>query len=154
MTDSEFFKARIISNPQNSLRLIKKSYSIAQKDILIILPSFSGLLRMKRSKNLEKLNGLASNGILVKILIIQSQGRNYLREIKKNYPHIKLRTTQINFPIYHRITIIDKTTTIILKIEDDTITDIPIAAGITTVINGQTTALLYTGIFETIWTQA
>lgn len=154
LTDSEFFKARIISNPQKSLRLIKKYYSLAQKDILIILPSFNGLIRMERSKNLEKLNELASDGILVKILIIQSQGMDYLREIKKNYSHIKFRTTQINFPIYHRITIIDKTTTIILKIKDDTITNTPIASGITTFIDGQTTALSYTGIFETIWNQA
>ena len=154
LTDSEFFKAKIISNPQKSLRLIKKSYSLSRKDILIILPSFNGLLRMKRSKNLEKLNELASNGILVKILIIQSQGMDYLREIKKKYSYIKFRTTQITFPIYHRITIIDQRTTIILKIKDDTITDVPIAAGITTFIDGQPTALSYTGIFETIWNQA
>lgn len=154
LIDLEFFKARIILKPENPLRLIKKYCSQARKYILIILPSFRGLFRMRKSKNLEKLNELASKGILAKILIIQSQGIDYQREITQNYPHIKFRTTLISFLIFHRITVIDKTTTIILKIEDDSVTDTSKAAGTTTLIDGQSTALSYTSIFETIWNQA
>ncbi len=46
LMNADLFKAKIISNPDDSLRLINKLYSSAQKEILIILPSVNGLLRI------------------------------------------------------------------------------------------------------------
>ncbi len=153
LMDADLFKAKIISNPDDSLRLINKLYSSAQKEILIILPSVNGLLRIINSGGLEKLNELASKGVTVKILIIHSHKVDHLKQIITKYPKIKFRTSQFNFPILNRITIIDRTKTIILKIKDDTKTNIPNATGVTTFIEGESTALSYTGIFETLWNQ-
>lgn len=50
LMDADPFKAKIISNPDDSLRLINKLYSSAQKEILIILPSVNGLLRIFNSR--------------------------------------------------------------------------------------------------------
>ena len=153
LTDADLFKAKIISNPDDSLRLINKLYSSAQKEILIILPSVNGLLRMFNSGGLEKLNALASKGVTVKILIIHSHKVDHLKQIKTKYPEIKFRTSQFDFPILNRITIIDRTKTIILKIKDDTKTNAPKATGVTTFIDGESTALSYTAVFETLWNQ-
>ncbi|TVP39998.1 sensor histidine kinase [Candidatus Nitrosocosmicus arcticus] len=153
LMDTDLFKAKIISNPDDSIRLINKLYSSAQKEILIILPSVNGLLRIINSGGLEKLNELASRGVTVKILIIHSHKVDHLKQIITKYSEIKFRTSQFNFPILNRITIIDRTKTIILKIKDDTKTNVPDASGVATFIDGESTALSYTGIFETLWNQ-
>ena len=95
LTDADLFKAKIISNPDDSLKLINKLYSSAQKEILIILPSVNGLLRMFNSGGLEKLNALASKGVTVKILIIHSHKVDHLKQVKTKYPEIKFRTISI-----------------------------------------------------------
>lgn len=153
LMDADLFKAKIISNPDDSLRLINKLYSSAQKEILIILPSVNGLLRIINSGGLEKLNELASKGVTVKILIMHSHKVDHLKQTITKYPEIKFRTSQFNFPFLNRITIIDRTKTIILKIKDDTKTNVPNTAGVITFIEGESTALSYTGIFETLWNQ-
>jgi hypothetical protein len=53
LTYSELFETKIISDPQKTLTLIKESYSLAKKEILIILPSFNNLKLMINSKSLE-----------------------------------------------------------------------------------------------------
>lgn len=121
---------------------------------MIILPSINGLFRLINSGNLEKLNESGSKGISVKILIIQSHKINHLKDVKIKYSEIEFRTPRFHFPIKNRITIIDRTKTIILKINDDTKTKIPQAAGITTFIEGESTAWSYTAIFDTLWKQS
>lgn len=153
LTNADLFKAKIISNPDDSLRLINKLYSSTQKEILIILPSVNGLLRMFNSGGLEKLNALASKGVTVKILIVHSHKVDHLKQIRTKFHEIKFRTSQFDFPILNRITIIDRTKTIILKIKDDTKTNAPKATGVTTFIDGESTALSYTAVFETLWNQ-
>ncbi len=76
-----------------------------------------------------------------------------MKQIRTKYPEIKFRTSQFDFPILNRITIIDKIKTIILKIKDDTKTNAPKAIGVTTFIEGESTALSYTAVFETLWNQ-
>lgn len=152
--DANLFKARVIANPQTSFRLTNQLYTSAKKEILIILPSINGLLRLINSGSLEKLNELGSKGLSIKILIIQSHKINHLKEIKIRYPEIEFRTPQLHFPIKNRITIVDRKKTIILKIKDDTKTKIPQASGITTIIEGESTAWSYTAIFDTLWKQS
>ena len=152
--DANLFKAQVIVNLQTSFRLTNQLYTSAKKEILIILPSVNGLLRLINSGNLEKLNELGSKGLSIKILIIQSHKINHFKEIKFEYPQIEFRTPQFHFPIRNRITIIDRIKTIILKIKDDTKTKIPQATGITTIIEGESTAWSYTAIFDTLWKQS
>ncbi len=120
----------------------------------MILPSVNGLLRLINSGSLEKLNELGSKDLSIKILIIQSHKIKHLKEIKFEYPEIEFRTPQFHFPIRNRITIVDRIKTIILKIKDDTKTKIPQAAGISTIIEGESTAWSYTAIFDTLWKQS
>ena len=108
---------------------------------------------MFNSGGLEKLNALASKGVTVKILIIHSHKVDHLKQIKTKYPEIKFRTSQVEIPILNRITIIDRTKTIVLKIKDDTKINSPKATGVTTFIDGESPALSYTAVFETLWNQ-
>jgi signal transduction histidine kinase len=103
---------------------------------------------------LENLNELGSKGISVKILTIQSHKISHLKEIRLKYPEIEFRIPHFHFPIRNRITIIDKTKTIILKIKNDTKTNIQQAAGSTTIIEGESTAGSYSAIFDTLWKQS
>jgi len=120
INDANLFKARVIVNPRTSFRLINQAFTSAKKEILIILPSINGLLRLINSGSLERLNELGSKGISVKILIIQSHKISHIKDIKTEYPEIEFRTPQFHFPIKNRITIVDRNKTIILKIKDDT----------------------------------
>lgn len=63
--DFNLFKARVIVDPQTAYRLINELYTYVKKEILMILPSVNGLLRLINSGNLEKLNELGSKGISV-----------------------------------------------------------------------------------------
>lgn len=85
----------------------------------------------------------------MKILIIQSHKISHLKDIKIEYPDIEFRAPQFHFPIRNRITIIDRTITIILKIKDDSKTKFPQAAGIATIIEGESAGWSYTAIFNT-----
>ncbi len=152
--DTNLFKSRVILNPQTSFKLTNQLYASAKKEILILLPSVNGLLRLINSGNLEKLNEIGSKGLSVKILIIQSHKINHFKDIKFEYPEIEFRTPQFHFPIMSRITIVDRTKTIILNIKDDSKTKIPQATGITTIIEGESTASSYTAIFDTLWKQS
>ncbi|CAN5890096.1 hypothetical protein BH23THE1_BH23THE1_22490 [soil metagenome] len=152
--DSNLFKARVIVNPQTACRLINELYTFAKKEILIILPSVNGLLRLINSGNLEKLTEVGSKGISVKILTIQSHKIGHLKEIRLKYPEIEFRTPHFHFPIRNRITIIDRIKTIILKIKNDARTSIQEAAGSATIIEGELTAWSYSGTFDTLWKQS
>ncbi len=152
--DSNLFKARVIVNPQTACRLINELYTSAKKEILIILSSVTGLLRLINSGNLEKLNELGSIGISVKILTIQRHKISHLKEIRFKYPEIEFRIPHYHFPIRNRITIIDRTKTIIIKIKNDARTNIQQAAGSTTIIEGESTAWSYAAIFDTLWKQS
>ncbi len=102
---------------------------------------------------MEKLNELGLKGIAIKILIIQSHKVNRLKEIGLKYPHIEFRMLQFDFLILHRITIIDRIKTIIIKIKDDPKSNFTDAIGITSFIEGEPTAWSFTAIFDTLWKQ-
>jgi signal transduction histidine kinase len=153
LQEEDLFKAKIISNPNESLDLLNVMYASANNEILILLPSLNSLLRIRNSKDLEKLNELGLKGIIIKILIIPSHRIDKLKEIQSRYPKIEFRALQFNFPILNRITIIDTFKTIIIKIKDDSKTSTTNALGITTFIEGEHTALSYKSIFNTLWEQ-
>lgn len=154
LKDTNLFKARMIQDPRVSFRMISQSYTSAKKEILLILPSINGLLRLINAGDLGKLNDMGSKGISVKILIMQIHIINHLKEIRIKYPEIEFRTPQFHFPIKNRIAIIDRIKTIILKIKDDTKITIPRASGTATIIEGESTAWSYTAIFDTLWKQS
>ena len=120
LENTNLFKAKILSSPGQSLKLINQLYNSAQNEILILLPSSNALLRTINSGHLERLNELGLKGVTIKILMIQSHRVNRLKEVELKYPHIEFRMLQFDFPILLRITIIDRIKTIIIKIKDDT----------------------------------
>ncbi|ALI37038.1 Alkaline phosphatase synthesis sensor protein PhoR [Candidatus Nitrosocosmicus oleophilus] len=152
--DANLFKTQVISDPQISFKMTNQFYASAKKEILIILTSVNSLLQLINSGSLEKLNELGSRGLSVKVLIIQSHKIDHLKEIKFEYPQIEFRTPQFHFPVKNRITIVDRTKTIIQKIKDDSKTKIPQTEGITTYIEGELTAWSHTAIFDTLWKQS
>ena len=154
LQQSEYFKAKIVADPIESLDLLNQMYSFAKKEILILLPSINSLIQLKNSKDLEKFNLLGSKGIIVKILIvIPGNKASQLKDIGLRYPNIEFRVLQFNFPILNRITIIDTIKTIIIRIKDDTKPNLSTAIGIATFIEGEHTALAYKSIFDTLWKQ-
>jgi hypothetical protein len=153
LKQSDFFKPKIISNPIESLHLIDHLYSLAKNEVLILLPSPNSLLRLRQSKDLEKLDKLAIKGIIVKILIMANQKINQLKEVRLCYPRIEFRILQFDFPILNRITIIDAIKTIIVSIKDDSKIISTNSIGMTTFIEGEPTAVSYNSIFSTYWDQ-
>lgn len=156
LMDPTFFKAKIILDPINSLKVVKELYSSAKNEILIILPSVNGLLRIIKSEDLAKLNHLASKGITVKILIVQNQNQNdkYIKKLNNECSHVKIKMPQFDLSFLHGVIILDRAKTVIVKIKNDNTIDLAKAVENTTIMDGHITALSYASIFETIWNQA
>ena len=148
-----FFKAKVLSNPFESLDLLNQIYNSAKKEILILLPSLNSLLRLKSSKDLEKLNEMGFRGIHIKILLVQNRSIHHLEPIRLKYQAIQFRGLELDFPILNRITIIDTNKTAIIKIKDDNKKSLVKAIDTATFIDGKQTALSYKSIFETLWKQ-
>ena len=149
----DFFKAKVLSNPLESLDLLNQIYNSAKKEILILLPSLNSLLRLKNSKDLEKLNKIGSRGIHIKILLVQNRSIHRLEQVRVKYQAIQFRGLELDFPTLNRITIIDTNKTVIIKIKDDNKTSLVKAIDTATFIEGKQTALSYKSIFETLWKQ-
>lgn len=148
-----YLNTRTISSVVDALKLTAEYYTFSTEEILIIIPSFNGLLRLINSKELNILTNIANNRIVVKILMIYDKGLDFLKELKLQYPNIEFKKIHIDIHMSHRIIIIDRSKTIIWKIKDDKQPHIVDAIGIATFIENKSISLAYYSMFDTLWIQ-
>ncbi|HKR73913.1 MAG TPA: HAMP domain-containing sensor histidine kinase [Candidatus Nitrosocosmicus sp.] len=147
---------KVIPNPTESLHLISDLRSLVKKEVLIIVPSENGILRIESYNGFEALNDSAKQGIKVKVLYSESshQMHEFIASVKSRYPYIQFRRLQSTFQHIMRITILDREKTILMEIKDDTKQDYANAIGLSLLIESKSTAQSYASVFDNLWDQS
>ncbi len=146
---------KIIASPQESLTLTNELFSHAKNEILIILHSINGVMRIERAGGFRFLDELVSKSVKVKVLTaLDYTNRGTIDNLKSNYPRIEFRSLQFSLPIFNRVTILDREKTMIWEIKDDNKDNFVEALGMAIYIESEQTALSYVSIFNNLWNQS
>ncbi len=146
---------KIIPSSKESLKLLYDLYASAKDEVLIVPPSLNGFYRSERLSGFKTLNELGSKGLKIKVLSpMDYKNQDKLDKIKSNYDHIEFRGLQFTLQTINRITILDRSKTMILEIKDDVKDNFIDAFGLAIFIDGKSTASSYAAIFDSLWKQA
>jgi len=124
----------------------------AKNEILIMLPSSSAFFRIEKNIGYRSLEELAHKSIKVKILFPSKiEFQNQIDSLKVRNPRIEFRAIQSRLESFIGLTIIDKQRVLITEVKDDTKIKYIDAIGMTTYIEGKSTAMSYEAIFNNLW---
>jgi hypothetical protein len=158
ITDIEaghYVNVKIILNPKESLKIINEFvYKKTKKELLLILSSTNAFFRIENNNDFVSLEKLTDQRIAVKVLIPEKKELKYkIEQIKMKYSKIEFR----EFNTYHEpfigIIIIDRENVLLIEIKDDIKKDYINSLGLTIIIEGNSAALSYFSIFESLWKQ-
>lgn len=145
----------VIPSSKESLKLLYKLFDFVRFEVLIILPSLNGFYRTEKSSGFKTLNELGSKGIKIKVLIpLDYKNKDSWNKIRSNYDYIEFKGLRSILQTINRITILDRSKTMILEIKDDVKDNFIDAFGLAIFIDGKSMASSYTAIFDSLWKQA
>jgi signal transduction histidine kinase len=149
-----YINIKIIPSSKESLKLLYDLYDSAQDEVLILLPSLNGFYRAEKSNGFKTLNELGFKGLKIKVLSpMDYKNQDKSDKIKSNYDKIEFRSLQFTLQTINRITILDRSKTMILEIKDDVKDNFIDAFGLAIFIDGKSTASSYAAIFDSLWKQ-
>ncbi len=149
-----YINIKIIPSSKESLKLLYDLYDSAQDEVLILLPSLNGFYRTEKSSGFKTLNELGFKGLKIKVLSpMDYKNQDKSDKIKSNYDKIEFRSLQFTLQTINRITILDRSKTMILEIKDDVKDNFIDAFGLAIFIDGKSTASSYAAIFDSLWKQ-
>jgi two-component system, OmpR family, sensor histidine kinase VicK len=152
--EGNYANVEIIPNPKESLKFATELYNIAKNEILIMLSSAAAFFRMENNIGFNTFENLTHNGIQVKILIpLKIEVQDEINLFKTKYPKIEFRNLQNTLESRIGIAIIDREKVLLFEIKDNSKDSYIDSGGITIFIEGKSTALSYTAIFESLWKQ-
>ncbi|MGN6630549.1 MAG: sensor histidine kinase, partial [Candidatus Nitrosocosmicus sp.] len=150
-----FANVDVIPNPKESIKVFKELFNGTKKEILIILSSANAFFRIDENTGFKEIEKLAHDGIKAKILIpLRIELQNKINLVIDKHPNIEFRYLQNALETLIGITIIDREKVLILEIKDDSKRNYIDSIGLTIFIQGKSTALSYTSIFDSLWRQA
>jgi len=145
----------VIPSSKESLKLLYELFDFVKYEVLIILPSLNGFYRTEKSSGFKTLNELGSKGLKIKVLSpLDYKNQDNLDKIKSNYDHIQFRGLHSILQTINRITILDRSKTMILEIKDDVKDNFIDAFGLAIFVDGKSMASSYAAIFDSLWKQA
>ena len=116
--EGHYINVDIIPNPKESIKFISELSKSAKEEILILLSSAMGFLRVEGIVGYKVLDYLGQKGVKVKILIpIDIKHVDLINRIKSQYPHIEYKILQFSLTTKIGIMTFDKQKTIILEIK-------------------------------------
>ena len=152
--EGNYANVEIIPNPKESLKFATELYNIAKNEILIMLSTAAAFFRMENNIGFKTFENLTHNGIQVKILIpLRIELQDEINLFKTKYPKIEFRNLQSTLESRIGIAIIDREKVLLFEIKDNSKDSYIDSGGITIFIEGKSTALSYTAIFESLWKQ-
>ena len=152
--EGNYANVEIIPNPKESLKFATELYNIAKNEILIMLSTAAAFFRMENNIGFKTFENLTHNGIQVKILIpLRIELQDEINLFKTKYPKIEFRNLQNTLESRIGIAIIDREKVLLFEIKDNSKDSYIDSGGITIFIEGKSTALSYTAIFESLWKQ-
>ncbi|MBA3751094.1 MAG: HAMP domain-containing histidine kinase [Nitrosopumilus sp.] len=154
LEEDNYVNMKIIPDSHESFKITNELFMLAKYEVLIILPSVNGIIHAVESGSFRFLDKMVLKGVKVKILtVFDHKNPNILDKIKTNYPNIEFRSLQFEFQVLNRITILDRTKTMISEIKKDIQNGFIDALGIAIFIESKSTALTYASIFDSLWKQ-
>jgi signal transduction histidine kinase len=143
----------IIYDPREVVNRGRDYFQNAKKEIQILLPSCNTLIRLEKYSDFWFFNTLAAKGIKVRVLLPIAPEVTKINNIILSYPLIEFRTLPFTLPYLVSTAIIDKEIVMSSEKNNDHKSryDDVIKCGI--FINSKQTAITYSSIFDTLWTQ-
>ena len=152
--EGHYINVEIMPNPKESIRFVAELNKSAKKEILILLSSAMGFIRVERIGGYKVLDDLGQKGTKVKILIpVDAKHVDSINKTISQYPHIEFKILQFSLTTKIGIMTFDKQKTLILEIRNDSVLDLHDAAGLAIYIEGASTSISYASIFESLWRQ-
>ncbi|VFJ13469.1 ATP-binding protein [Candidatus Nitrosocosmicus franklandus] len=145
----------VVSDSTESLHKLFELFTLAKKEILIILPSTNGFFRTEMSGGFKMLNRMGTKGIRVRVLTLPDQeNSSEIKKIQSKYPDIYFRDLEPVITSFNRIMVIDRENTVILEVTDDGQLKFTEALGKAIFIDGSKTSETIASIFDSLWTQS
>jgi two-component system, OmpR family, sensor histidine kinase VicK len=152
--EGHYINVEVIPNPRESTRFVAELSKSAKEEILILLSSAMGFIRLERAGGYKGWNDLGQKGTRVKILIpLDKKHIDSINKIKSKYPHIEFKNLQFSLTTKIGMIIFDRNKTLIIEIKNDTTVNLFDAAGLAIYIEGVSTSISYASIFESLWKQ-
>jgi two-component system, OmpR family, sensor histidine kinase VicK len=154
--EGHYVNVEVIPNSKESLKFTRKLFNNATKEVLFILSSATSILRVENNMGFEFFDDLVTNNaIKVKLLIpFRLDLHHKINQIKSSYTKIELRTFHTNLNSLIGIAIIDRDKVLLVEIKDDLKKSKYLdSVGTTIFIEGESTALSYLSIFNSLWKQ-
>jgi two-component system, OmpR family, sensor histidine kinase VicK len=152
--EGHYINVELIPNSRVSLKFAKELVDCSKYEISMILASAATFFRIENSIGFKDFEELAYKGIKVKILIpLRIELLDKINSLKIKYPKIEFRILYIDIESFIGITIIDREKVLLFEIKDDAKSNYIDSVGMTIFIEGKSTALSYTSIFDSLWKQ-
>jgi two-component system, OmpR family, sensor histidine kinase VicK len=152
--EGHYINVELIPNSRVSLKFAKELVDCSKYEISMILASASTFFRIENNIGFKGFEELAYNGIKVKILIpLGIELLDEINRLKVKYPKIEFRILHSDIESFIGITIIDREKVLLFEIKDDTKSNYVDSVGMTIFVEGKSTALSYTSIFDSLWKQ-
>jgi two-component system, OmpR family, sensor histidine kinase VicK len=152
--EGHYINVELIPNSRVSLKFAKELVDCSKYEISMILASAATFFRIENSIGFKDFEELAYKGIKVKILIpLRIELLDKINSLKIKYPKIEFRILYIDIESFIGITIIDREKVLLFEIKDDAKSNYIDSVGMTIFIEGKSTALPYTSIFDSLWKQ-
>lgn len=110
----------VVSDSNESLHKLFELFTLAKKEILIVLPSANRFFRTELSEGFKMIDRIGSKGIRVRILTIPDQENNFeISKIKSKYHNINFRDLDQDLTLFNRIIVFDRENAVIWEVTDD-----------------------------------
>ncbi|HEU4823006.1 MAG TPA: HAMP domain-containing sensor histidine kinase [Nitrososphaeraceae archaeon] len=170
--DIDLGKTEIIQSPRKVLDLFLNMIKLAEREILLILPTTNAFLREERIGTLELLRKSVLDHNNVRIITptndhIERVIRDISIALREDLPHQEDKHREGNFQVQYSdiqfkemvvttvtILVTDRKSSLAIEKTDDTKLNFIEAVGLTTYSNSEPTVTSYVSIFEALWSQA
>ena len=158
----EGIEPEVIETIRNPFEIQKIAFELvksARDEILLIFSTANAFHRQERTGMIKLLKeAAAGRRVQIRILtpiddIIKGTVQKLIREQQQNQPRIDIRFIGRFSQTKIRILVVDKASSLVVELKDDTKESSYEAMGLATYSNSKSTVLSYVSIFETLWMQ-
>ena len=158
----EGIEPEVIETIRNPFEIQKIAFELvksARDEILLVFSTANAFHRQERTGMIKLLKeAAAGRRVQIRILtpiddLIKGTVQKLIREQQQNQPRIDIRFIGRFSQTKIRILVVDKASSLVVELKDDTKESSYEAMGLATYSNSKSTVLSYVSIFETLWMQ-
>ena len=153
-TEEEFIET--IKDPLRIKPLISDLVRSAIFEIAIVFSTKNSFLIAERESILEEIGQISTQGIKVRLLVMQDETTKEISNTKLKVPLQNLQVNYLQQLLPTRITtlMIDQAKILTIEVDDDTKETLQEAVGLSTYSNSESTVFSNVSMFESLWIQS